>query len=70
MRRRAHAQARAVLHLASMLGVTGIALLVRFFRARPVPPAIAAIAITFVFRLLAIFFDWRTKSVMRPPPSN
>jgi hypothetical protein len=27
----------------------------------------AAIAITFVFRLLAIFFDWKTTSVMRPP---
>jgi hypothetical protein len=29
-----------------------------------------AVAITFVFRLLAIFFDWTTKSVMRRPPSN
>src|SRR5258707_5471043 len=31
-----------------------------------VPSAILAIATTFVFRLLAILFDWKTKSVMRP----
>jgi uncharacterized membrane protein YeiH len=56
--------------IASVLGVAGFALLVRFFRAPLVPSAIAAIGITFVFRLLAIFFDWKTRSVMRPPPSN
>jgi len=56
--------------ISSVLGVTGFALLLSFFRAPLVPSAVAAIAITFVFRLLAIFFDWRTKSVMRPPPSN
>jgi uncharacterized membrane protein YeiH len=56
--------------IASVLGVAGFALLVGFFRAPLVPSAIAGIAITFVFRLLAIFFDWKTTSVMRPSPSN
>ena len=35
-----------------------------FFRFPLVPSAISAIAITFVFRLLAIFFDWKTRSVL------
>jgi len=56
--------------IASVLGVAGFTVLTHFFRAPLVPSAIAAIAITFVFRLLAIFFDWKTRSVMRPQPSN
>ena len=56
--------------VASLLGVGAFALLVRFFQAPLVPSAITAIAITFVFRLLAIFFDWKTRSVMRPPRSR
>jgi len=56
--------------IASVLGVTGFTLLAFVFRAPPVPSAIVAIAITFVFRLLAIFFDWKTTSVLRPPPSD
>jgi len=56
--------------VASLLGVVGFALLAVYFRVPVVPSAIAAIAITFVFRLLAIFFDWKTRSVMRPPPPN
>lgn len=56
--------------VASVLGVGGFALLVSFFQAPLVASAIAAIAITFVLRLLAIFFDWRTRSVMRAPPSR
>jgi uncharacterized membrane protein YeiH len=54
--------------IASVLGVGGFVLFTHFFRAPLVPSAIAAIAITFIFRLLAIFFDWRTHSIMRPPP--
>ena len=54
--------------VASLLGVVGFALLAVYFRVPVVPSAIAAIAITFVFRLLAIFFDWKTRSVVRPPP--
>jgi uncharacterized membrane protein YeiH len=56
--------------IASLLGVASFAVLVSFFRAPLVPSAMVAIAITFVFRLLAIFFDWKTTSVMRPPPSD
>ena len=57
--------------IASLLGVAGFACLTGFFRVPLVPSAIAAIAITFVFRLLAIFFDWRTRSVLPAlPPIN
>jgi uncharacterized membrane protein YeiH len=56
--------------IASVLGVAGFAVLTQFFRVPIVPSAIAAIAITFVFRLLAIFFDWRTTSVLRRPTSG
>ena len=56
--------------IASVLGVTGFTLLAFVLRAPLVPSAIAAIAITFVFRLLAIFFDWKTTSVLRPPTSH
>jgi uncharacterized membrane protein YeiH len=54
--------------IASVLGVAGFVLL-NVFHIPVVPAAIAGIAITFVFRLLAIFFDWKTTSVIRPPPS-
>jgi uncharacterized membrane protein YeiH len=56
--------------IASVLGVAGFTVLTQFFRVPIVPSAIAAIAITFVFRLLAIFFDWRTTSVLRRPTSD
>jgi uncharacterized membrane protein YeiH len=53
--------------IASVLGVAGFAVFVTLFGMPLVASAIAAIAITFVVRLLAIFFDWRTSSVLRPP---
>ena len=56
--------------IASLLGVAGFTLLVVYLRAPVVPSAMLAIAITFVFRLLAILFDWKTRSVMRPPKSS
>ena len=56
--------------IASLLGVSAFMLLALFFRFPLVPSALAAIAITFVFRLLAIFFDWKTRSVLPPPGSN
>jgi uncharacterized membrane protein YeiH len=56
--------------IASVLGVAGFTVLTHFFRAPLVLSAIAAIATMFVFRLLAIFFEWKTRSVMRPQPSN
>ena len=55
--------------IASVLGVAGFAVLLTVFAVPVVPSAITAIAITFVFRLLAIFFDWKTTSVIRPPPT-
>jgi uncharacterized membrane protein YeiH len=51
--------------IASLLGVAGFAIMVVSFRFPVVPSAVAAIAITFVFRVLAIFFDWKTRPVLR-----
>ncbi|MFZ1221449.1 MAG: TRIC cation channel family protein [Chthoniobacterales bacterium] len=56
--------------IASVLGVAGFALLAYFFQTPVLLSAIAAIGITFVFRLLAIFFDWKTTPVLRPPASD
>jgi uncharacterized membrane protein YeiH len=56
--------------IASVLGVGGFAFLVSFVHAPLVPSAMVAIGITFIIRLLAIFFDWRTTSVLRPPPPD
>jgi uncharacterized membrane protein YeiH len=53
--------------IASVLGVAGFTLFAFTLRAPLLPSAICAIAITFVFRLLAIIFDWQTKSVRRLP---
>ena len=55
---------------ASLLGVGGFTLLTIFLQFPVLPSALLAIAITFVFRLLAIFFDWKTSSVMPPPPDD
>jgi len=54
--------------IASILGVAGFALLAFVLHAPLVLSAILAMAITFVFRLLAIFFDWKTRSIMCPAP--
>lgn len=56
--------------IASFLGVCGFALFTRYLYLPLIPSAIVAIVITFVLRLLALQFDWRTKAVMRPPPNN
>jgi uncharacterized membrane protein YeiH len=53
--------------IASILGVGGFTLLSLFFRVPLLPSAIAGMVITFVFRLLAIVFDWQTRSVIPPP---
>jgi uncharacterized membrane protein YeiH len=55
--------------IASLLGVCGFALLTRTFHVPLVPSAIAAIAITFIIRLMAIFFNWKTKAVLPESPS-
>jgi uncharacterized membrane protein YeiH len=51
--------------IASLLGVSGFAFLTVYCRVPLVPSAIAAIGITFVLRVLAIFFDWKTRSVLK-----
>jgi uncharacterized membrane protein YeiH len=50
--------------IASVLGVCGLAVLTRYFHVPLIPSAIAAIAITFVIRLLSIFFNWKTRAVL------
>jgi uncharacterized membrane protein YeiH len=49
--------------IASLLGVTGFVLMAITFRVPLLLAAGSAIAITFVLRLLAIVFDWKTRSV-------
>jgi len=56
--------------IASLLGVCGFALFARYFYIPLVPSATLAIALTFVIRLLSIYFNWKTRPVMRPSPSN
>lgn len=56
--------------IASFLGVAEFMLVTTYLHAPVVSVAVSAMAITFVFRLLAILFDWRTRPVMRPPPYN
>jgi uncharacterized membrane protein YeiH len=56
--------------IASFLGVTEFMVATTYARAPIVSAAISAIAITFIFRLLALFFDWKTRPIMRPPPEN
>ena len=53
--------------IASVLGVAEFMLVTTYLHAPIVPVAISAIAITFVFRLLAISFDWKTKPILRAP---
>jgi uncharacterized membrane protein YeiH len=52
--------------VASVLGVAAFMLLAAVWDAPVLPAALCGIALTFVFRLLAIVFDWKTRSVFRP----
>jgi uncharacterized membrane protein YeiH len=56
--------------IASVVGVAGFALLAFALRAPLLLSAICGIVTAFALRLLAIIFNWQTRSVMRPPPSN
>jgi uncharacterized membrane protein YeiH len=56
--------------VASLFGVSAFALLAACFRWPLISSAVAGISITFIIRCLAIFFDWKTKSVMPPRLSN
>jgi len=51
--------------IASVLGVSVFTLLASFWHARVVPAALCGIAVTFIVRLLAILFDWKTKPLGR-----
>ncbi len=53
--------------IASLLGVAEFTVATTFFKEPVVPCAIVAIAVTFLLRLLAIIFDWKTRSVMTLP---
>ena len=55
--------------IASLLGVSAFMLSAAFLHVQVLPAAIIGIAITFIFRLLAILFDWQTRSVWRRSPS-
>jgi uncharacterized membrane protein YeiH len=57
-----------ILTLAALAGVSLFVLLVETTPLRAGTAAWAAIALTFVIRMLAIHFDWRTQAVM--PPGN
>jgi uncharacterized membrane protein YeiH len=52
--------------IASILGVFGFTMLAFVFHVSLLVSAAIAMAVTFVFRLLAIFFNWQTKSIVRP----
>ena len=54
--------------IASVVGVCSLAVLTRYFHVPLIPSAIAAIAITFVIRLLSIFFNWETRAVLPQDP--
>ena len=50
--------------IASLLGVAGFVLLAAYFRLPLVLSALSGIAITFIFRLMAMHFNWNTKSIL------
>jgi len=55
--------------IASLLGVCSLPLLTRILHVPLIPAAVTAIALTFVIRLLAIQFNWKTKAVLPEDPS-
>ena len=56
--------------IASLLGIVGFVVILKYLQPPLETAAIAAIAITFVVRLLAIMFDWKTKSILKAPPPS
>ena len=51
----------------SAAGVGVFALLARWLHVDLIAAALSGIAVTFGFRLLAIWFDWKTRPVLQPP---
>jgi uncharacterized membrane protein YeiH len=58
-----------LLVLASLAGVCAFALTGAYFRAPLAVSAATGIMVTFVIRLLSIFFNWKTKAVLQEPPA-
>ena len=56
--------------LAALVGACLFVLLVRSFHVHVETAGFIAIGVTFVLRLLAIAFNWKTVSVRRPPAGN
>lgn len=56
--------------IASVLGVSAFAAMTVTLRIPISASAISAIAITFIFRMLAVYRDWKTSPVLRPPGSR
>lgn len=56
--------------IAALLGVSGFVLFILVLNLAVVPAALAAIATTLVVRMLSVSLDWRTKSILRPPPGE
>ena len=53
--------------IASLAGVCAVRGLARWLHVPLLSAALAGIAVTFGLRLLAISFNWKTKSVLQPP---
>lgn len=53
--------------VASLAGVLTLVVLARWVHVPITVAAISAIAVTFGFRVLAIWFDWKTRPVLQPP---
>lgn len=56
--------------LATLIGASLFALLVLYFKWPATEAALLAISCCFVFRILAIVFNWKTVSVSPPPPAG
>jgi uncharacterized membrane protein YeiH len=53
--------------IAALIGASLFALLILYFKMSAVIAALLAIGSCFVFRVLAIIFNWKTVSVLPPP---
>jgi uncharacterized membrane protein YeiH len=54
--------------LAAIIGASLFSLLILYFKMPATEAALLAIGSCFIFRVLAIAFNWKTVSVSPPPP--
>jgi uncharacterized membrane protein YeiH len=54
--------------LATLIGASLFTLLILYFKMPATTAALLAIGCCFVFRMLAIVFDWKTHSVLQTSP--